>query len=353
MIISTSIPIAYHLHKDLFFFIKREILYVLITLIISFIILGIPICFWNKNSNILLLSSILSLLIVLLIGTPINGSSRWLKIGMLHIQPAEIAKLTLFFYLSTYLEKKEYEICNHFWAFIKPIGILTILSILLLAQPDLGTIIIFFITSLSILFLSGAKLWQFLIIIISSVIIILNLIITEPYRLQRMLSFWHPWKDPFGNSYQLTQSLMALSRGKILGEGLGNAVQKLEYLPQSHTDFIFSIIGEECGYIGTSLILLILFFISFRAMYISQKAFKSDQKFSGFLACALAIWFNSQTLINISVTSGILPTKGLTLPFISYGGSSLIMFSIAIMLILRIDFEIRLKKAQAFSRRLK
>lgn len=156
--------------------------------------------------------------------------------------------------------------------------------------------------------------------------------------------------DPFGNGYQLTQSLIALGRGNFLGQGLGNSIQKLDYLPDAHSDFIFSIIGEELGYIGAFLILLLIFSLALRAMYIGQKALEKEQIFSGFLACSIGIWFGFQTLINVGAVTGILPTKGLTLPFISYGGSSLIINSIAIFLLLRIDFEIRLKTSQAFPR---
>jgi len=229
-------------------------------------------------------------------------------------------------------------------------SVIIIQSILLLAEPDLGTVVVLFFTTLSILFISGAKIGQFCIIIAISILTIILLILLEPYRIKRVLSFWNPWEDPFGNGYQLTQSLIALGRGNFLGQGLGNSIQKLDYLPDAHSDFIFSIIGEELGYIGAFLILLLIFSLALRAMYIGQKALEKEQIFSGFLACSIGIWFGFQTLINVGAVTGILPTKGLTLPFISYGGSSLIINSIAIFLLLRIDFEIRLKTSQAFPR---
>lgn len=229
-------------------------------------------------------------------------------------------------------------------------GVMLILAVLLLLQPDLGTVVVLFVTTLALLFLAGAKIWQFLAIIGTGIAAVVMLIIVEPYRVRRITSFLEPWEDPFGSGYQLTQSLMAFGRGDLLGQGLGNSVQKLEYLPEAHTDFIFSILAEELGYIGVVLVLLMVFFIAFRAMQIGRRALLLDQRFSGFLACSIGIWFTFQTLVNVGAAAGMLPTKGLTLPLISYGGSSLIIMSTAIVMLLRIDYESRLAQAQAFVR---
>lgn len=350
MVISTSIPISQNIYHNPFFFIKREIFYFFLIFLLSFIFLRTPIIFWKKNSNIILIISILLLVLVLLVGHSIHGSFRWINIGFLHIQPSEICKISSFCYISSYLSRKSNEVRNHFWGFFKPISIVIIQSILLLAEPDLGTVVVLFFTALSVLFIAGAKIGQFFIIITISILTVILLIFLEPYRIKRVLSFWDPWEDPFGNGYQLTQSLIALGRGNFLGQGLGNSIQKLNYLPDAHSDFVFSIIGEELGYIGAFLILLIIFTISFRAIYIGQKALEKHQIFPGFLACSIGIWFSFQTLINVGAVTGILPTKGLTLPLISYGGSSLITNSIAIFFLLRIDFEIRLRTSQAFFR---
>ena len=191
---------------------------------------------------------------------------------------------------------------------------------------------------------------QFIAIIGMGISAVVLLILAEPYRIRRVTSFWNPWEDPFGSGYQLTQSLMAFGRGELWGQGLGNSVQKLEYLPEAHTDFIFSIIAEELGYIGVVLALLMVFFVAFRAMSIGRKALEIDHRFSGFLACSIGIWFSFQALVNVGAAAGMLPTKGLTLPLISYGGSSLLIMSTAIMMLLRIDYETRLEKAQAFTR---
>ncbi len=196
--------------------------------------------------------------------------------------------------------RKGDEVRNNLRGFLKPMGVILVLAVLLLAQPDLGTVVGVFVTTLAMLFLAGAKLWQFIAIIgmgISAVVLLILisavvlLILAEPYRIRRVTAFWNPWEDPFGSGYQLTQSLMAFGRGELWGQGLGNSVQKLEYLPEAHTDFIFAIIGEELGYVGVVLALLMVFFVAFRAMSIGRKALEIDHRFSGFLACSIGIWF--------------------------------------------------------------
>ncbi|RDK95848.1 cell division-specific peptidoglycan biosynthesis regulator FtsW [Enterobacillus tribolii] len=350
MVTSASMPIGQRLGEDPFLFAKRDALYLGLSLAIAMITLRIPMEIWQRYSNIMLLIALLMLVIVLVVGSSVNGASRWIALGPLRIQPAELSKLALFCYLSSYLVRKVDEVRNNFWGFCKPMGVMVVLAVLLLAQPDLGTVVVLFVTTLGLLFLAGAKLWQFLAIIGSGIFAVVLLIIAEPYRMRRVTSFWNPWADPFGSGYQLTQSLMAFGRGELWGQGLGNSVQKLEYLPEAHTDFIFSILGEELGYIGVVLALLMVFFVAFRAMSIGRRALECDQRFSGFLACAIGIWFSFQALVNVGAAAGMLPTKGLTLPLISYGGSSLLIMSTALTLLLRIDFETRLAKAQAVVR---
>ncbi|HEJ9138224.1 TPA: cell division protein FtsW [Serratia marcescens] len=351
MVTSASMPIGQRLADDPFLFAKRDALYLGLAFGLSLVTLRIPMEVWQRYSNVMLLMSIVMLLIVLVVGSSVNGASRWIALGPLRIQPAELSKLSLFCYLASYLVRKVEEVRSNFWGFCKPMGVMVVLAVLLLAQPDLGTVVVLFITTLAMLFLAGAKMWQFLAIIGSGVFAVVLLIIAEPYRMRRVTSFWNPWADPFCSGYQLTQSLMAFGRGEFWGQGLGNSVQKLEYLPEAHTDFIFSILGEELGYIGVVLALLMVFFVAFRAMSIGRRALEIDQRFSGFLACAIGVWFSFQALVNVGAAAGMLPTKGLTLPLISYGGSSLLIMSTAIVLLLRIDYETRLTKAQAFVKR--
>lgn len=350
MVTSASMPIGQRLADDPFLFAKRDAIYLGLAFGLSLVTLRVPMAVWQKYSNVLLLLSVIMLLVVLVVGSSVNGASRWISLGPLRIQPAEFSKLSLFCYLASYLVRKVDEVRSNFWGFCKPMGVMVVLAVLLLAQPDLGTVVVLFITTLAMLFLAGAKMWQFLAIIGSGVFAVVLLVLAEPYRMRRVTSFWNPWADPFGSGYQLTQSLMAFGRGEFWGQGLGNSVQKLEYLPEAHTDFIFSILGEELGYFGVVLALLMVFFVAFRAMSIGRKALEIDHRFSGFLACAIGIWFSFQALVNVGAAAGMLPTKGLTLPLISYGGSSLLIMSTAIMLLLRIDYETRLEKAQAFTR---
>ncbi|MGL9759912.1 MAG: cell division protein FtsW [Symbiopectobacterium sp.] len=350
MVTSASMPVGQRLTNDPFFFAKRDAFYLGLAFALALITMRMPIEVWQRYSPILLLLTLVMLLVVLVVGGSVNGAVRWIALGPLHVQPAELSKLALFCYLSSYMVRKVKEVRSNFWGFCKPMGVMVVLAILLLMQPDLGTVVVLFITTLALLFLAGAKLWQFLAIIGCGMFAVGFLIVAEPYRMRRVTSFWNPWEDPFGSGYQLTQSLMAFGRGELWGQGLGNSVQKLEYLPEAHTDFIFSILGEELGYIGVVLALLIIFSIAFRAMSIGKRALEINQRFSGFLACSIGIWFSFQTLVNVGATAGMLPTKGLTLPLISYGGSSLIIMSTAIVLLLRIDFETRLTKAQAFTR---
>ncbi|ADN00044.1 MULTISPECIES: cell division protein FtsW [Dickeya] len=350
MVTSASMPVGQRLASDPFLFAKRDALYLGLAFGLSLVTMRVPMEVWQRYSVVLLLASLVMLLIVLVVGSSVNGASRWISLGPLRIQPAELSKLSLFCYLSSYMVRKVDEVRNNFWGFCKPMGVMVVLAVLLLAQPDLGTVVVLFITTLAMLFLAGAKLWQFLAIIGCGIFAVALLIIAEPYRVRRVTSFWNPWDDPFGSGYQLTQSLMAFGRGELWGQGLGNSIQKLEYLPEAHTDFIFSILGEELGYIGVVLALLMIFFVAFRAMSIGRRALEIDQRFSGFLACSIGIWFSFQTLVNVGAAAGMLPTKGLTLPLISYGGSSLLIMSTAIVLLLRIDYETRLTKAQAFTR---
>jgi cell division protein FtsW len=347
MVTSASMPVGQRLSDDPFYFAKRDAFYIALAVGMALVTLRVPMDFWQRYSNIMLLVTVVMLLVVLVVGSSVNGASRWIALGPLRIQPAELSKLSLFCYLASYLVRKVEEVRNNFWGFCKPMGVMVVLAVLLLAQPDLGTVVVLFVTTLAMLFLAGAKLWQFLAIIGSGIFAVCLLIVAEPYRMRRVTSFWNPWEDPFGSGYQLTQSLMAFGRGEFWGQGLGNSVQKLEYLPEAHTDFIFSIIGEELGVV---LALLMVFFVAFRAMSIGRRALELDQRFSGFLGCSIGVWFSFQALVNVGAAAGMLPTKGLTLPLISYGGSSLIIMSTAIVFLLRIDYETRLAKAQAFTR---
>jgi cell division protein FtsW len=282
-------------------------------------------------------------------GRNVNGSTRWLYVGPIGIQAAEPAKLFFFIYLSSYLVRRHEEVIENFKGFLKPLLVLFVFAVLLLMQPDLGTVIVMFGTSVVLLFLAGAKLWQFFGLILTGLASMAVLIVYSEYRWRRVTAFLDPWADPFGSGYQLTQSLMAFGRGGLSGQGLGNSVQKLEYLPEAHTDFILAIIAEETGLLGVMTVAGLLFLMLVRALWIGKRAVQKGMSFHGFLAYSIAIWIGCQTFVNIGVATGALPTKGLTLPFVSSGGSSLVIMLVAAAIVLRIDFEVRLKGKHAIS----
>ena len=341
MVASASFPISTRLTGQPFHFMMRHMLFVFLALSISSIVLRIELNKWLKYSSHLLLISLLLLAAVLVVGKSVNGAARWLPLGIFNLQPAEVAKLSLFVFIAGYLVRRHGEVRDSFRGFVKPLLVLNTLACVLLMQPDLGTTVVMFVTTIAMLFIAGAKLWQFIALVMGGISLVIVLILAEPYRMRRVTSFLDPWQDPFGSGYQLTQSLMAFGRGSWFGEGLGNSIQKLEYLPEAHTDFVFAVIAEELGFVGVCLVLCLIFALVFKALLIGRKCLAHDQRFGGFLAFGIGIWFAFQTLVNVGAAAGIVPTKGLTLPLISYGGSSLIIMSVAVSLLIRIDHECR------------
>ncbi|KGY13674.1 cell division protein FtsW [Vibrio tubiashii] len=347
MVTSASFPISSRLTDQPFHFMFRHAIFLVLALSTSAVILQIPTKRWAQYSTWLLFLSIFLLFVVLVAGKSVNGASRWIPLGLFNLQPAEVAKLSLFIFMSGYLVRKNEEVRSSFFGgFIKPIIVFGTLASLLLLQPDLGTVVVMLVTLFGMLFIAGAKLTQFLALMVVGLLSVATLIYIEPYRMRRVTSFLDPWEDPFGSGYQLTQSLMAFGRGEWFGQGLGNSIQKLEYLPEAHTDFVFAVLAEELGYVGVILVLMLIFSLVLKAVYIGRRAFDANQLFGGYLAFGIGIWFAFQTLVNVGAAAGMVPTKGLTLPLISYGGSSLIIMSVAVSILLRIDHECRLVSAE-------
>ncbi|HHS3345367.1 TPA: cell division protein FtsW [Vibrio cholerae] len=348
MVTSASFPISSRLTEQPFHFMFRHAIFLLLAFLTSSMVLQVPLERWMKYSSLLLGISFFLLIVVLVVGKSVNGASRWIPLGLFNLQPAEVAKLSLFIFMSGYLVRKHDEVRQTFFGgFLKPIMVFGTLAVLLLGQPDLGTVIVMLVTLFGMLFIAGAKLSQFLALMVAGVLAVVALIVAEPYRVRRVTSFLDPWEDPFGSGYQLTQSLMAFGRGEWFGQGLGNSIQKLEYLPEAHTDFVFAVLAEELGFIGVVLVLVLIFSLVLKAIFIGKKAFQHDQQFGGYLAFGIGIWFAFQTLVNVGAAAGMVPTKGLTLPLISYGGSSLIIMSVAVSILLRIDHECRLADRHA------
>ncbi len=347
MVATSSMPIAERLFNNPFHFVIRHGVYIFLSLGIAGVALQIPMSWWHKNSSYLLGLAIVLLVIVLIIGRSVNGSTRWIVLGPITVQAAEPAKLFFFCYLSAYLVRRREQVMENLKGFIKPLIVFGVMAALLLLQPDLGTVIVMFVTTFGLLFLAGAKLWQFIAMALVGATSLSMLAYFEPYRWRRVTSFLDPWQDPFGSGYQLTQSLMAYGRGEVFGQGLGNSIQKLEYLPEAHTDFVMAVLAEEFGFVGISLVLLLSMAVVYKALILGRYALAKEKYFEGFLAYAIGIWMCFQAAVNIGASAGIVPTKGLTMPLISYGGSSMIVMTITLVILVRIDHEIRLQSIQA------
>lgn len=351
MVASSSMPVAERLFNDPFHFVERHLIYICLSLGVAVLTMSIPMSLWQQHSGHLLLLGILLLLVVLVIGRTVNGSTRWIVVGPITIQAAEPAKLFFFCYLSAYLVRRRDEVMENVKGFAKPLIVFGVLGALLLMQPDLGTIIVMFVTTFGLLFLAGAKLWQFVCVSAVGISLLSALAYFSPYRWARVTGFLDPWQDPFGSGYQLTQSLMAYGRGEVLGQGLGNSIQKLEYLPEAHTDFVMAVVAEEFGFVGISVILLLSMFLVIKALLLGRTAVVKEKYFEGFFAYAIGIWLSFQAAVNVGASAGIVPTKGLTMPLLSYGGSSMLIMTMAVFILMRIDHEIRLQSIQATSKK--
>lgn len=341
MVTSASFPVGERLTANPFHFMIRHSMYLVLGLGLLAITVQLPMQWWYRLSGPMLLAALAGLVVVLAIGHEVNGAKRWIKLGPLTLQTAEVAKLCFVVYIASYLTRRFDQVQENLRGFIKPLAVLSIFAVLLLLQPDFGSMVVMICIVTGMLFLAGARLWQFFAILIALALALTLLIIKEPYRMRRVVSFLDPWQDPFGSGYQLTQSLMAFGRGDWFGEGLGNSIQKLQYLPEAHTDFIMAVVGEELGFSGILLVLVLVFAMVFRAMQLGRKTLQQGQQFGGFIAYGIAIWFAFQAMVNIGAAAGLLPTKGLTLPLVSYGGTSLLISCIAVGLLLRIDYEVR------------
>lgn len=341
MVTSASMPVGERLEGNPFHFVFRHGFYIALSLCIGALVLTIPMSRWESVNGWLCLAAIVLLVAVLLFGHTVNAATRWIRIGSFTLQVAEFAKLFFFIFLASYLNRRHDEVRKNMKGFAKALFLLGVISVLLLLQPDLGTVIVVAATSMGMLFLAGARLMQFFGVVLTLLIALIGLIIIEPYRMRRVTAFWNPWEDPFGSGYQLTQSLMAFGRGDWGGQGLGNSVQKLQYLPEAHTDFIMSVMAEELGLVGLTLTILLVLALVTKALFLGQRALRQKRAFSGYLAHGIGIWFGFQTIVNVGAAAGMIPTKGLTIPFISYGGSSLLAMTIALAILLRIDYELR------------
>ena len=341
LVASSSITVADREYGDQLFFFKRQLIAVAIGLASAFVIIRIPLKIWQHLSVYLLILGIMLLILVLMpgIGSEVNGSYRSVKLGPFSMQSSELVRVCMLVYLSGYLARHDEKLRTSFTGFIIPIGVVTVIAGLLLLEPDFGTAVVFFATALGMLFIGGVPLSRFMAWIMVAFMALVSLALDSPYRLRRLTSFLDPWSDPNDSGFQLIQAWIAFGRGEWAGVGLGSSVQKLFYLPEAHTDFVFAVLGEELGLVGTFTVILLFFFITWRALVIAQIAEELGKKFASYLAYGIGLILGIQAFINMGVNMGLLPTKGLTLPFVSYGGNSVISSCILIGLLIRVEYE--------------
>ena len=342
MLASASMPLAERSFGDPFAYLYKQSSAVFLGIISSLIFFLTPSQYWEKLGILTPIFAIglLSLVFIPDLGVTVNGATRWIKWGPLpNIQVVDPARLLFFLYIAGYCVRQQEQLRMTFVSFLKPMIFIVPACLLLLLQPDFGSTVVLLIVTAALFFVAGFKFRYFTVIVLALVGILGLLAYISPYRMARITSFMNPWDDPFNSGYQLTQSLIAIGRGQWFGVGLGEGVQKLFYLPEAHTDFIFAVIAEELGLIGSLLIIGLYAVLIWRIFSIALKAINRKRIFQGYLSFAIAIWFTTQVIINIGVNMGLLPTKGLTLPLISYGRSSMIITLITLAIVLRISCE--------------
>jgi cell division protein FtsW len=341
MMTSASITIADRQVHEPLYYLERQGTGVMLGVLAAILAMSIPTNVWERVAIPLLVLAFVFLIIVLIpgLGYEVNGSRRWLRLGVMNFQASELARVLLLTYLASYVVRRQAELKEDIKGFLKPLGILVGAGGLLLLEPDFGAATVLMATGLGILFLAGVKLRHFIALVALAAGGLAVIAVTSAYRLKRLTTFLDPWADPFNSGFQLTQSLIAIGRGDLFGVGLGSSVQKLFYLPEAHTDFVFAVLAEELGLIGVLLTLALFVTLVWRAFHISRLAAEAGLAFQAYCAAAFGIWLGLQTFINIGVNMGILPTKGLTLPLMSYGGSSMLVTLGWLGLLMRIYHE--------------
>jgi cell division protein FtsW len=343
MVASASITFA---DRDLgqpFYYAMRQAVYIGIGVMLAFPVYRVRLALLEQSGLVLLVAALALLLAVLVpgIGREVNGSMRWINTGLFNLQVSEPAKLMILIYLAGYLARHGEELRERFSGFLKPLAILVLAALLLLMEPDFGATVVLMATAMGMIYLAGVRLLHFSGMLGMAGLSLAGLAVSSPYRMERLTTFLNPWADPFDSGFQLTQSLIAIGRGELSGVGLGSSIQKLFYLPEAHTDFVFAVLAEELGLLGVLVVIALYAVVVWRAFSIALQAEKSGTVFAAGLAYGLGIWIGLQSFINMGVNMGLLPTKGLTLPLMSYGGSSMVVMCVAIALLLRIDSETR------------
>ncbi|TVO70796.1 putative lipid II flippase FtsW [Sedimenticola selenatireducens] len=325
-----------------FYFINRHLIAIALGFVGSLIITQIPVAQWERSGPVLYFVGLFLLMLVLVpgVGREANGATRWIPLGPFNLQSSEFMKLFMVVYIAGYLVRRQLEVALSVWGFIKPMLLLVVACSLIMVQPDFGTTTVILATAMGMLFLGGVPLWQFAILIGLAGTSLVGLVLLSPYRLQRVTAFLDPWADVENSGYQLAQALIAFGRGEWFGVGLGSGIQKQFYLPEAHTDFLMAVIGEEFGLFGTLVVIALFAVIVWRAFRTGMRAERVNQKFAAYVAYGLGLWLGMQAFINMGVNVGLLPTKGLTLPLMSYGGNSIIVAMLVVAMLVRIDYEL-------------
>jgi cell division protein FtsW len=329
-------------HQSTYFAVRHAV-YLVIALFAGLVTFQVPTRYWQQVAPYLFLIGLVVLVLVLIpgIGRQVNGSQRWIPLGFANLQPSELMKLFATIYVADYTVRKAAFMDSFTKSFLPMLAVMLVVGFLLLREPDFGAFAVIAAITISVLWLGGINARIFAGLIVLLVIGVIGLILSSPYRLQRIVGFMDPWADPFGKGYQLSHALIAFGRGEWLGVGLGASVEKLLYLPEAHTDFLLAVIAEELGFIGVAAVALMFAWIVMRAFAIGKEAVAYERHFSALLAQGIGVWIGVQAIINMGVNMGLLPTKGLTLPLLSFGGSAIVANCIALAILLRIDWENR------------
>jgi cell division protein FtsW len=349
MVSSASMSVGESCCNDPFFYVVRHLLALGLALAAGALAYAVPVGWWQRMGGWLFLGGVGLLVLVLVpgVGREVNGAVRWIPLGPLNLQPSELMKLFAVLYVAGYLVRQGDAVADHVSAFIRPMLLIGVASALVLKQPDFGTTAVIMATVMGMLFLGGASVIPFGVLFSGVLVSLVALVLTSEYRMRRVLSFLDPFQDPFDTGYQLSQALIGFGRGEWLGVGLGNGIQKQYFLPEAHTDFIATVIGEELGLVGILLLIGVFAFITWRAFSIGARAEAAGQMFAAYVAQGLGLWIGMQAFVNLGVNLGMLPTKGLTLPFLSYGSNSLITACVTVAILLRIDATVRRQEAGA------
>jgi cell division protein FtsW len=342
MVVSASLHLGTKLSGNSMYYPLRQLIHIVLGLIAGFMVVLTPLKVWEKNGPILFVFGLFLLVLVLIpgIGIKVNGSWRWISIMGVRIQASEFMKLVSVIYIAGYVDRHKKAVQEAAFSLVKPLVLFAVAGVLLLKEPDFGSTVVILTIVMGVMYLAGARLGQFVVLIALVSFLGWQLIYSSPYRLARLKSFENPWADAQDTGFQLVQALIAFGRGEVYGVGLGSSVQKIFYLPEAHTDFLFSVLAEELGLIGVITVILLFGGFIVRAFLTGRKAEAFGLRFQAFIAYGLGIWFGFQAFINMGVNMGMLPTKGLTLPLMSYGGGSMIIMCAAVALLFRVHSEV-------------